>query len=193
MNLERTCIVAASLVLAVAVFPPALAEAELVLEDGQVLSGLDVELKDGVYTLELETGSYLSLPAALVKEVRLTGGEEEREEEASTGPPARPEILAGPPEPVREPTPAEQLAVFREPAAAFQRNLVDHTWRPESDWDMDPERNNFRPTRWIEAPFDNTWKPVNAYSWDTDVTTFNQARWQKSVIDPIWHPVNGFR
>jgi hypothetical protein len=163
-----------------------LAEAELLLQDGQVLTGVEVELKDGVYKLELEDGSFLSLPAALVKEVRLTGGDEDATPERD------PTVLAGPPEPIREPTRTEQMAVFREPEAQFQKNLVNPYWRPHSDWVMDPANNEFAPTRWIEAPVDSTWIPVSAYTRETDVTEFNPAGW-KSITDPYWYPVNGFR
>ena len=50
---------------------PALASATVVLTDGQVLEGADVRREGDLVTLILATGEALSLPAALVAEIRL--------------------------------------------------------------------------------------------------------------------------
>ena len=52
----------------------ALADFELLLEDGQLLSGIDVRHENGQYLLELGTGHVLSIPEELVAEVRITAG-----------------------------------------------------------------------------------------------------------------------
>ena len=47
----------------------ALAGAELVLEDGQVLQGADVQRDGELYVLELDSGATLTIPVELVKDV----------------------------------------------------------------------------------------------------------------------------
>jgi hypothetical protein len=172
---------------------PASAGAELVLDDGQVLTGLSVERKDGYYNLELESGSILTLPVLLVVEVRLTGDDAPEEEPPTGIRVTGPEVLAGPPEPVRPPRTSEQMQVFREPAARFPRNLIDQGWRPENDWETDPElTNNFNPATWARGVVDPTWQPQSAYRTSGDVTNFSPARWLRGVVDSTWYPRESF-
>ena len=167
---------------------PAAAGAELVLSDGQVLRGLEVERRDGIYALTLEDGNVLTIPVRLVGEVRLTGeGDGGR---AATGiRAAEPEQLAG--SKVDLPKTSEMLVAFRNPSR-FRRGPIDPIWIPTSDWDSSPVRNNnWNPARWYVAPIDPTWKPTPAFTMDSDVTFFNPARWAPNVINPFWVPSDG--
>jgi len=175
---------------------PAVADVELVLEDDQVVSGLDVELKDGQYLLELRTGSVLAVPAELVRELRLTGGNErEREIETPNAPTglrvAEPEVLAGPPDPIPLPTRSEQIAAFRSGTSRFARGVIDPDWHPQDGW-MRPGINDFNPARWFQAPIDSNWSPVPAYTTGSDVTEFSPVEWRKGVFDQRWYPQDGF-
>jgi hypothetical protein len=175
---------------------PALAGVELVLEDGQVLTGIEVERKEDVYHLELATGSVVALPVEVVRELRLTGGEEnpdaEERREAPTGlRVAEPEVLAGPPEPIPLPTRREQLAAFRGGQSRFARGVIDPTWEPRDGW-LRPGLVEFNPARWYRAPIDSTWTPRPAYTTDSDVTFFSPVEWSRGVFDPTWYPQDGF-
>ena len=102
-------------VVALALAGTAFAGAELVLVDGRVLSGVSVERKEDAYHLAGENGAVIAIPAALVREMRLTGGD--------APPPtgltfSRPAVLAGfdAPPPGRR----EMLAAFGRPPALFR-------------------------------------------------------------------------
>jgi len=189
---------------------PALAGAELVFEDGQVLAGVQAVRKGDQYLLELESGAVISIPAELVKQVRLTGGDKYSPEGlhwadpellvgSETDPAApnairfgEPETLAGRPEAARPPRRTEQLRVLGEPAG-FREDLVEGRWYPSTDWDFDTERqNNFDPSRWAEGPVDPGWIPRSAYEAERDVFAGSRARWSPSVLDPEWVPRDGF-
>ncbi len=168
----------------------AFAGAELVLEDGQVLSGKSVERKKDLYFLELSTENVLPVPAELVRELRLTG----EDDPAPTGlRPAEAETLVGPPGKIEFPNTAEQLAVLDQGRSRFQAGWLDPVWRPSSDWTFDPSMNNFNPARWYQAPIDPTWTPSSAFGASGDVTDFNPARWIEAPIDSTWWPTDGFR
>jgi hypothetical protein len=206
-----------ALVMVILATHPVEGDTELVLVDGRVLQGTSVRRDGGEYVLTLETGDEISLPAELVESVRLRARREDEVPE-ETEPPlpglgfraAGPEPLSvAPPEgpsglivsdpqqlegmPVRPRTPSEQTAVFGEPAR-FQPDIVDNSWEPSSDWDMDPEKNNnFAPSTWAEDIVDNSWEPKSA--WDPhaeDVLKSGHSTWQKGVIDPTWTPTDGF-
>jgi hypothetical protein len=186
---------------------PALAGAELVLNDGQVLKGVDVQRVDGEYELTLESGQTLSLPVELVAEVRLTGDERvptgltpaEPERLAGQGPvedaptglrDAGPQQLAG--EPVQAPRTSDQLAVFGEPSK-FQQGVVDPSWRPQSDWNMDPAtQNNFAPSEWQKSIVDESWAPTSAFDSGKDVMADSRSGFQDSIVDNSWTPTDGF-
>ncbi len=196
------------------------ATTEVVLQDGRVIAGIEVRRDGDNYIVVLENGQAIVLPAALVKTVRL-GGEPEPEPEPepeeeprydprtglTRGEPqqlgaplpkgavgvvySEPRQLAG--EPVRAPTTSEQLAVFGEPAK-FQKNIIDPTWHPSSDWDMDPEKqNNFAPSTWSKDIVDHSWEPSS--DWDMDPekqNNFAPSTFSKSIIDNSWTPTDGF-
>lgn len=171
----------------------AVAGAELVLEDGQVLQGTELERKDDLYILHLATGGLLTLPAALVKEWRLTAEGEPEEKKPPTGiRETGPDELSGTPDPPKLPRMGDQIEAFGKPPARFRNSIVDPTWRPESDWTDDPELNNFNPSRWYKAPIDPAWRPRSAFDSSVDVFSGSRSTWQRSIVDPTWTPADGF-
>jgi len=194
-----------ALLLAVSV---SIAETELVLVDGTVLSGKEVRREGNLYFLVLENGNEISIPVELVESVQLSGhGETQLPEQpglirsdprelAGTIPEGPSGIRAGESqtlvgEEVTAPRTADQLAVFGE-SARFQQNIVDNQWTPESDWDMDPEKNNFNPVTWSKSIVDNSWAPTSAFDKDENVLEPGQSKWRKSIIDSSWKPTDGF-
>ncbi len=104
---------------------------------------------------------------------------------------ALPRTLAG--EAVRPPTTAEQLRVLGAPAE-FTKNIVDNSWTPTSDWNMDPhQQNNFAPSKWADDVVDNSWEPESAFDKNEDVLESGRATWQKSIVDNSWTPQDGFK
>jgi hypothetical protein len=185
----------AALIFLVLMIPAAaMAAAELVLEDGQVLKGTELERKDDIYILHLATGGLLTLPAGLVKEFRLTvEGEPEEKKTAPTGVlETGPQELSGSSSTPKLPRMGDQIEAFDKPPARFRNDLVDPSWRPESDWTDDPELNNFNPSRWYQAPIDSTWRPDSAYDSSVDVFRGSRSSWQRSIIDPSWTPTDSF-
>ena len=202
-------VILVSLVLLIAAVQVARPEAELVLRDGRVIRGVDVRRDGDLYVIELESGEKISLPAELVEEVRLSGqgdgpapppgirrGEPQTlssslpDEDAPSGlRTGDPQTLAG--VEVRPPRPSEQTRVLG-PPAEFVKDIVDSSWTPKSDWDMDPSGNNFNPSTWAEAPVDSDWKPSSAYESGTDVLESGRSDWQTGVVDSSWQPTDAF-
>jgi hypothetical protein len=149
---------------------------EIVLRDGRVLSGKDLERDAGNYVLIQEDGSSITLPAELVESVRLTGE-------------GKPQTLAG--EPISPPTTEDQLRVFGS-QARFKEDIVDNDWQPSSDWEMSPEKNNFNPSTWSKGPVDSNWEPESSWDEDKDVLASGRTKWNKSIIDSTWSPTDGF-
>lgn len=173
---------------------PSMADAELVLEDGQVLKGTELERKDDLYILHLATGGVLTLPAGLVKEFRLTvEGEPEEKKTAPTGVrETGPEELSGSGSTPKLPRMGDQIEAFDKPPARFRNNIVDPYWRPESDWTDDPDLNNFNPSRWYRSPIETAWTPQSAFDNSIDVWKGSRSTWQRSLIDSRWTPESGF-
>ena len=194
------------------------ATSKVVLQDGRVIEGIEVRREGDNYVIVLANGQAIVLPAALVKMVGLggepepePGSEEEsgydprtgltRREPEDLGAPlpegasgtiySEPRQLAG--EPARMPTTREQLAVLGEPAE-FQKDIIDNSWEPTSDWDMDPEKqNNFAPSKWSKDIVDNSWEPTS--DWDMDPekqNNFAPSKFSESIIDNSWTPTDGF-
>ena len=193
-----------------------LATTELVLKDGRVISGVEVRREGDDFYIEMEGGNTVVIPAALVAETRLIQTEPPSTYNPETGlttredadnqaygqptPPeapgvkkAEPQDLAGGPAPT-PPTTSEQLAVFGRPGNQFQQSTIDPNWKPESDWETDPEKtNNFAPSEWAQAPIDPDWEPES--DWDMDPTeknNFAESQWAQSTIDNSWTPTDGF-
>jgi hypothetical protein len=193
-----------------------LATSELVLRDGRIISGVEVRREGDEFHVEMEGGNTIVIPSALVAETRLietepppaynpVTGLSTREDENSRSfgqptPPEAPAIKTGEPQELgnvpamRPPTTSEQLAAFGRQGNQFQQGTIDPYWRPESDWEMDPEKtNNFAPSEWAEAPIDPDWVPES--DWDMDPTAKNEfapSEWAKSTIDNEWVPTDGF-
>lgn len=171
----------------VAALSPARAAAELVLKDGQTLSGVSLELRGEVYVLETGPDSRISIPWQLVRQVRLTGDDTP----APTGVrPTKAQQLAGPPDPPHTPGYREQLAAFGRPPAQFQRSPIPSRWRPAES--RGPDVTEFNPSRWYDAPLDPIWRPESAYSAAKDVTHFSPARWYRSPVSSEWRPRDAF-
>lgn len=168
---------------------PAGAGAELVLEDGQVLSGTDVErTRDGVYVLTQEDGQAIAIPVGLVKKLHLTGGEDPAPTAFKVAIPAN---LVGPPEPFEPPKVRDLVAAFGRPPARFRSGTIDPVWNPEPA--LGPDVTEFHPVRWYQAPTDSVWTPKSAFTASGDVTEFSPARWRAPLRDPVWWPKSGFR
>jgi hypothetical protein len=165
------------------------AGAELVLVDGQVLSGSDVErTREGLYILTTTDGEVIPVPVDLVKKLVLTGGEEP----APTGfKLAVAENLVGPPEPFEPPRTREQLSAFGRAPARFREGAVDFNWTPGNA--LKPDVTEFNPVRWYKAPTNFIWEPKSAFTRSDDVTQFNPVNWRKAPTDPVWWPKDGFR
>ncbi len=185
----------AVLLLLVLLIPAAaLAGAELVLEDGQVLKGTELERKDDIYILHLATGGVLTLPAGLVREFRLTAeGQPEDTNEAPTGVrETAPEELSATGSTPRLPRMGDQIEAFDKPPARFRNNIVDPNWTPKSDWTDDVALNNFNPSRWYRSPIDPTWRPRSSFDGAIDVFRGSRSTWQRSIVDSSWTPSDGF-
>lgn len=185
----------ALIVIAMGSLLPAQAGAELVLLDDTVIGGTTVERDEDFYLLELEGGEILTIPVALVSEVRLFEGEEPEPEPPATPPSGfkvtKGETLAGPDEVEQYPKVAEQLDAFGEPSR-FRRSPTNPFWRPRSDWDLDPSQNDFNPSRWYESPLNPYWEPRSAFDGDVDVLEPRRTRWRSSFSGSYWYPTDGF-
>lgn len=184
------CIVSIGLALAAGVVQ---ADAELRLEDGQILRGTSVRRVGDSYLLNREAGEVLTIPVPLVSEVRLMADDPPPASEPRAPSALRevePQTLAGPP--VEAPRRSQQLAALGEPSR-FVRHIVDPYWHPESDWDMDPaKRNNFAPSQWVRSVIEPDWKPVSAFDANQEVLSGSKSTFRENIIDPTWQPTDGF-
>jgi len=170
------------------------ADAELVLRDGQILTGKDVQKDGAVYKLKLEDGRELSVPVALVRELRLSGerGEVSATPEGATPAPAAP---SQPGMTVSEPTNIAGGVMSRSslpeggvsagnPVTPFAQ------WEPKSDW---PKQGSDWPKSDWPKPEDpkTIWTPESSLK--PDQSNFNPSTWSKSPINQEWTPTDGFR
>ncbi len=178
-------------------------ETQLVLIDGSVLSGTEVHRDDGAYVLTLKDGGQVTLPEELVEIVRLVGEAEEpdeRDKRRVAGDPippgptglrnAGPQTLAG--VPVEAPRTSEQLRALG-PAARFQKDIIDPTWRPKSAWDADEDVLAASRSTWSKDIIDPSWQPKSAWDADEDVLESSRSTWSKSIVDSSWTPTDGFQ
>ena len=187
------------------------ADFELLLEDGRVLSGVDVRRQKGEYALKMADGQTISIPEELVAEVRITAGyaqefgmvndaqplqvagdeidldDENRPFSGLTK--GQPEQLEG--DPVRPPRTAEQTKALG-PPAEFKRDIIDPNWRPESVFNASNDVTNFNPSTWSESIVDNSWVPESDYTQKSDVSNFAPSTWSDGVVDNSWKPSDGF-
>ena len=186
--MRRSAFPAALLALALAA-SPARAAAEVVLTDGTVLDGIDLELKDGSYLLEVQPGAVVTIPAQLVAEVRLRGDDARAPSGIRV---TKAQTLAGPDEPPRTPGYREQLAAFDRPPARFAQGTLETRWRPRQSLGRERDVTNFNPARWYRAPIDPVWEPQSAFDAAGDVTNFNPARWYVAPTRTEWQPRDAF-
>ena len=182
--MKRALVVVALLVLSGA---PAFALAQLVLKDGNVITGVSARRQGDLFLITLKDGSVATIPAASVKELRLVDDPDAPATNIRSTPPA---IVAGPPEPVVPPTPSEQVAAFPPTNLVPRRAPVAYEWAP-TDGFGGKGTNEFNPARWYRAPIDSSWAPTPAYTYGSDVTNFRPSRWTK-VMETIWIPRDGF-
>ncbi len=163
---------------------PVRGQTELELVDGRVLTGTSVRKEGSEYILKLKNGTEIAFPVELVRAVRLVvKGSPYTESDT-------PQQLAG--APAHVPQQAEQLAVFGEPSR-FAEDIIDPSWMPTSDWNMDPEeQNNFAPSTWAEDIVDSSWEPSSDWNAGDDVLKSGRSTWQKGSIDSSWTPTSGF-
>lgn len=165
------------------------AGAELVLQDGTVLTGTDVvRTRDGAYALTLAEDNIITIPVSLVAKIHLTGGEDPAPTAFKI---AIPTNLVGPKEPFEPPSTREQLDAFGRAAATFREGAVPTDWTPVNA--LGPDATQFNPVRWMKGPTGFNWTPTSAYRASQDVTQFSPAKWRVPMRDPSWYPVNGFR
>jgi hypothetical protein len=170
----------------VAVTLPQTNSTQLVLRDGTVLEGVAVQKLEGNYILTTEDGEAVTIPAELVETVRLTGVGE-APSGMQTG---EPKTLVG--ETITPPRRSEQVQRIG-PPSRFQEDIVDTSWRPSTDWDMNPDKqNNFAPSTWSKGPIDPEWKPKSTWDANEDVLASGRSEWRESIIDPTWKPTDGF-
>jgi hypothetical protein len=205
------------LILAMGATSLVLAGATLTLQDGQILQGLELKRKGNFYSLELETGGFITIPVEIVKEVALTvdgepDGEPAIKNQATASATAgnipgavdadpetdnaieaddleTAEVATRPGLPKRH----EQLEAFGKPPSRFHNSVMDPSWQPSSDWDLDPAGNSFNPSRWFTPSVDPFWSPESAFDSGIDVFNSGHATWQRSIIDSSWTPSEGFK
>lgn len=179
---------AAALVWMVLLCSPLPAATEIVLQDGQTIRGQDLQREGDVYLVKLEGDGVLTVPVALVKQVRWVN-DDERAHPSADGLIQRSEAtqLAG--ENVQPVTPEQALANLPDPAR-FRPSLVDPNWEPTSGFgDADvlaPSRSTFQ-----AGVVDPLWKPTSGFS-DADVLASGRSIFRRSPIDPSWRPEDGF-
>jgi hypothetical protein len=132
------------------------------------------------------------VPGLVKAEPQVLAGEDVLETDRAPGLiVSEPQTLAG--DPVRQPSRAEQTAALG-PPAEFQRGINNPTWRPETDWNMDPRtQNNFAPSTWSDDIVDHDWEPES--DWDMDPrqqNDFAPSTFPDNIIDNSWQPTDAF-
>lgn len=185
---------AALVVAAACLAAPAAADAVLVLEDGQELTGTEVIRKGDDYTLRLATGGVLSLPAALVREVRIIELGDDPDDPEPGFVIARGETVAGTPS--RLPRRQDQLDAFGRDPSRFPRDVVPTRWYPESDWDPDVSLNDFSPSRWYRSQIDPSWQPTDGFGgvggFRSILSSTDRSRFARDLVETDWRPGDGF-
>ena len=162
----------------------------LVLTDGRVLEGSDVRRAGTTYQLTLAGGEVVSLPEALVREIRLT-------DDAPPAPaptairPAPPETLAGDPA-SRRPPPTDAQRRALGPRATFVEPAIDPFWRPEPS--VDPSLDVFAGSRssFVPPRVDPNWSPLSAFDGRRDALAGSRSAFVPRAVDPFWRPSDGF-
>lgn len=166
---------------------PALSGATLVLTDGQVIKGTELQRDGDSYVMTMDAGNKAAFPAALVKEIRL--------EDDAPKPPApfdftKPKTLAGPSK-LPSQDPKDQYKVLG-PPTRWSKSAVDTTWAPTDAYD--PYKDVLAGSRsiWPKNVVDTTWIPTDAYANSKDVFAWSRSTWAKDVVDTTWMPTDGW-
>jgi hypothetical protein len=180
--------------------------AELVLKNGKSLRGSDVRLEGNLYYLQMADGQIITVPARVVKAMRLTGdkagvddapdgagpaeGEvsEDRPQAPSGYRVGEPGTVAGEPLPERTVRPRSSADLSAPPPTAAG-DRPSWEWRPQSNWPVEEAIDNPRRSRWIQPAVDPDWEPEPAFTEEDDVTNFNPSKWM-SAPDSTWKPEN---
>ena len=183
--------------------PAVLADAHLVLQDGQVLSGTSVELQDDLYLLTLESGDVLPLPVALVREVHRSATpkqDDEAEDEIDSLPILETEIV---PVQTRE-QPSAHIGVTERPrrlielpdggrsASNFSQSLVDPDFRLSSGYEENSMLGVFDTSFWTDGVLDSNWVDESGFDLPEGVPALRPDRWNKAAQRPFWKPKEGF-
>jgi hypothetical protein len=176
----------AAVLLAASLAAPALAGAELVLLDGRVLSGTSVERKGDEYLLTGDRGVVTAIPAALVKQMRLTGGDSQPPTGLTY---AEPQVLAG--TTIEGPGRREMLEAFGRPPALFKPPSRTQNWLPTDGFEG-KGYTEFRPTKWVPSVIDPIWRPPSIFTAENDVTQFRPVKWRPTIVNTNWRPHDGF-
>ncbi|MCZ6649041.1 MAG: septal ring lytic transglycosylase RlpA family protein [Acidobacteria bacterium] len=189
---------------------PAMAAFQLVLKNGRVLTGDDLEREPGKYVLIRDDGRRLTIEMDQVAELRILGDDVVMEDTPAPDTAAEDEEKPPPGVTVAggdlsnrltrsEPTTVGGSDPPEKPAARAQNltgpapgaPLAPGEWRPESDW---PKNDPDWPTDgWISRGPDPTWTPQSDFATDPKANEFNPSTWSKPARDPTWHPTDGFR
>jgi len=168
---------------------PLVASTEIVLQDGQTIRGLDLQREGDVYLVKLEGDGVLTVPVALVKQVRWVNGDETpRPSEDGLTRNVTPEQLAG--EAVTPLSPEEALVNLPEPAR-FRSSVINPNWEPTSAFGDDDVLAGSRST-FQSGVIDPEWKPNSGFP-DADVLASGHSTFRESLIDPSWTPQDGFK
>ena len=183
----------------------AMADATLVLKDGQVLQGVEARREGDVVVLRLASGDALSFPADLVAEIRIgqpakPGEGSSKEQPNQTKRPgertssgltaADPQTLAG--QNLKRPNTREQLEVLGAPAQ-FSQTGTAWRWTPKNSLPTEPVWDEFNTAKWPTPPVDPRWTPDSAFDLNEDVLARGRVEWPKPAIDPTWTPSDGFK
>jgi len=191
-----------------------LAAVEVVLQDGQILKGVEARREGDIYLIQQDSGEVLTVPVELVREVRLIGekpppaepprsGVVVNESRQLAGTPTdregagptglvrgAPQTLAG--GEVRSPSRSEQLEALG-PPAQFQKGVSDPYWHPKPAFDPNEDVLADSRSKWQDSVIDNEWQPESAFDSKQDVLASGRSGWQQGVVDNSWQPEDDFK
>ena len=135
------------------------ASSSLVLTDGQIIKGTEVQRQGDSYLVTIAGGNTVSFPAALVKEVKF------EDDPPAPAPPgfdySGPKTLAGPPGPPLQ-NPSDPLKVMG-PPTTWSKDAVDTTWVPTNAYDTSKDVMAGSRSTWSKSAVDTTWAPQDGF------------------------------
>ena len=179
--------------------PMAQAAAELLLNNGRVLRGTDLERQGSTYHLEMADGRTVTIPVGVVRQVRLQAdeGDEQGNAAAADAPSAesrkqtRSRVRTGEAEMVAGQAASPPPESVLPPAAPPRRATGE--WVPEGDWPGEnwAETEATGGTEWSRTP-SPIWEPEPAFTDQGDANNFNPSRWIRAP-NSTWTPEDGFK